>query len=102
MQEVWDEIEEHGTLYNRLWKFGLRALRSRECGLYEASDILLGKHLCEKSDNVQWVNVCKPDLRKIGIKSIMSCSNHQRQTQTLTIYTSYIFWMISILKDLTI
>ena len=47
MQEVWDEIEEHGLLYNRLWKLGLRALKSRECGLYEAADILLGEHLCE-------------------------------------------------------
>ena len=68
MQEVWDEIEEHGPLYNRLWKFGLKALHSHECGLYEAADILLGEHLCEKSDNVQWVNVCKPDLRKVRIK----------------------------------
>jgi len=35
MQEVWDEIEEHGPLYNRSWKFGLKALQSHECGLYE-------------------------------------------------------------------
>ena len=33
-------------------KFGMRALRSRECGLYEASDLLLGDHLLEKSESV--------------------------------------------------
>ena len=37
-----------------LWSFGIRSLCSRECGLYEASDILLGDHLCEKSATVKW------------------------------------------------
>ena len=28
----------------------MRSLRSRECGLYEASDLMLGDHLTEKSE----------------------------------------------------
>ena len=45
IQELWQEIGENRSLYSRLWSFGVRSLRSRECGLYEASDLLLGHHL---------------------------------------------------------
>ena len=62
MQEFWDDISEQETLYKKLWSFGVRSLRSRECGLYEASDLLLGDHLCQKSDTVQWIAV--ESLRK--------------------------------------
>ena len=44
LQEIWQEISDNSTLYGCLWKFGIRALKSRECGLYEASDLLLGDH----------------------------------------------------------
>ena len=47
----------------------MRSLRSRECGLYEAADILLGNHLYEKSDSVQWITVEKPENRKVRIKN---------------------------------
>ena len=46
----------------------MRSLRSRECVLYEAADILLGDHLYEKSDAVQWISVEKPEKRKVRIK----------------------------------
>ena len=32
-------------MYSRLWSFCICSLRSRECGLYEAGDLLLGYHL---------------------------------------------------------
>ena len=35
----------------------MRRLRSRECGLYEASDLLLGEYLTEKFVTVKWVDV---------------------------------------------
>ena len=35
------------SVYKRLFQFGMRSMRSREVGLYEASDILLGDHLHE-------------------------------------------------------
>ena len=50
--------------YSKLWSFGVRCLRSRECGLYEASDLLLGDHLCGKSETVKWVDVSMPQNRK--------------------------------------
>ena len=52
IQDIWHEVSENkNVVYCRLWSFGIHCLRSRECGLYEASDlldILLGDHLCEK------------------------------------------------------
>ena len=53
MHEIWDEIGSKESLYSKLWSFGVHSLRSRECGLYEASNILLGDHLYEKSQTVQ-------------------------------------------------
>ena len=46
MQDVWQEVSSHRSVYSKLWSFGSMCLRSRECGLYEASDLLLGDHLC--------------------------------------------------------
>ena len=53
MQDIWQEISEQESLYKRLWSFGVCSLWSRECGLYEAADILLGDLLSEKSVTVQ-------------------------------------------------
>ena len=68
MQELWDDISEQETLYKKLWSFGVRSLHSREWGLYEAGDILLGGHLYQKSDTVQWVAIEKPEKRKVRVK----------------------------------
>ena len=62
------EVSDSKSVYSRLWKFGVRALRSRESGLYEACDIILGDHLCEKSDTVQRVDVSIPHKRKRRLK----------------------------------
>ena len=64
MQDLWQEVSSHTSIYSKLWSFGIRSLCSRECGLYEASDILLGDHLCEKSKTVKWVDVSQPHQRK--------------------------------------
>ena len=53
MQELWQQISDNKSIYGRLWSFGVRSLRFRECGLYEASDLLLGDHLTEKSTTVK-------------------------------------------------
>ena len=29
---------------------------SRECGMYKASNLLLGDHVCENSDAVKWID----------------------------------------------
>ena len=48
MQEIWQEFTPHQTIDSKLWSFGVRCLRSKECALYEASDLLPGDHLCGK------------------------------------------------------
>ena len=68
MQDLWQEIGSNKSVYSRLWSFGIRSLRSRECGLYEASDLLLGDHLCEKSDTIQWIDATFPHKRKCRLK----------------------------------
>ncbi len=60
MQEIWQEVSESKSIYSCLWSFGVPSLRFRECGLYEASDLLLGDHLTEKSDTVKWIGVSDP------------------------------------------
>ena len=64
MQDLWQEVSSHQSIYSKLWSFGVRSLRSRECGLYEASDLLLGDHLCGKSQTIKWVDVSQPHNRK--------------------------------------
>ena len=68
MQEIWQDVSENKSIYSRLWSFGIRSLRSRECGLYEASDLLLGDHLTEKSATIQWVDVSMPQKRSRRLK----------------------------------
>ena len=69
MQEIWQEVSDNKSIYSRLWSFGVRSLRSRECGLYEARDLLLGDHLTEKSATVKWIDdVSKPQKRSRRLK----------------------------------
>ena len=42
-KSIWQQISDNKSIYGRLWNFGVRSLRFRECGLYEASDLLLGE-----------------------------------------------------------
>ena len=64
IQDIWQEVSDNKSLYSRLWSFGVRCLRTRECGLYEASDMLLGDHLCDKSCTVEWLDVSMPHSRR--------------------------------------
>ena len=45
------------------------SLHLRECGLYEASDLLLGHHLMETSEAVQWVKVGMPHKMNRRLKN---------------------------------
>ena len=65
MQEIWQEVGENKSC---LWSFGIRSLWFRECGLYEASDLLLGDHLIEKSDTVKCLDVSMPHKRSRRLK----------------------------------
>ena len=68
MQDLWQEVSSHDSIYSKLWSFGIRSLCSRECGLYEASDLLLGDPLCGKSQTIKWMDVSMPHNRKRRLK----------------------------------
>lgn len=69
MQDVWEKVSNAKTVYHSLFSFALKQLRTRECGLYEACDLLRGDHLCEKSVTVKWVDVRMPHKRTRRLKS---------------------------------
>ena len=86
MQEIWQEVSENKSVYSRLWSFGVRSLRFRECGLYEASDLLLGDHLNEKSDTVKWVDVSLPHKRcrrLMDHKVLLEIAEHNPDTEEI-------------------
>ena len=68
MQDIWHEVSNEKSIYSKLWSFGIRSLRSRECGLYEACDLLLGEQLCGKSVSVKWIDAAFPHKRKRRVK----------------------------------
>ena len=79
MQDLWQEVSSHQSIYSKLWSFGVRSLRSRECGLYEASDLLLGDHLCGKSQTIKWVDVSQPRNRKRRLRDHSKLVQIQQQ-----------------------
>ena len=86
MQEIWQEVSENKSVYSRLWSFGVRSLRFRECGLYEASDLLLGDHLNEKSGTVKWVDVSLPHKRcrrLMDHKVLLEIAEHNPDTEEI-------------------
>ena len=48
---------------------GSRCLRSKECGLYEAADIILGHALLKKSCEVKYIDTLLPAKRKQRVKT---------------------------------
>jgi hypothetical protein len=86
MQEIWQEVSDSKSIYSRLWSFGIRSLRFRECGLYEASDLLLGDHLTEKSATVKWVDISMPHKRSRRLKDhkvLQEMAKHNPNSQTV-------------------
>ena len=75
MQETFADLIDHHSLYSKLWSFGVPSLRHRECGLYESADLLLGNHLCSKSESVEWISVEHPSKRKHRIKKFNELKN---------------------------
>ena len=69
LQDVWADLASSGSLYNRLWRFAKNCFKSREVGLYEACDLLVGDHLNEKSASVQFVNARLPTKRSRKLKN---------------------------------
>ena len=68
LQDHWDEIGNEKSLCSKLFKIGHMMLKSREMGMHEACDQLLGDHLYGKSETVQWVDVRAPHKRNRRVK----------------------------------
>ena len=65
---------------------GALELGFRECGLYEASDLLLGDHLTEKSDTVKWLDVSMPHERSRRLKDhkqLQKMAKHNPDTENI-------------------
>lgn len=74
------------------WSFGIRALRSRECGLYEASDLLLGDNLCSKSVTVVYVDVSRPHKRSRRLKDLKDMAECDPESEDIfeqNLYNDY-------------
>ena len=67
--DLWGEVSGKESFYSKLWSFGVRSLHNRERGMYEACDLLLGDHLCEISETIQWVSADMPHKRKCKLKN---------------------------------
>ena len=75
------EVSSHQCAYSKLWSFGVRNLQSRECGLYEASDLLLGDHLC---GTIKWVDVSQPHNNKHRLRDHSQLTQIQEQDPNST------------------
>ena len=79
-QNLWEEVSSCDNMYSRLWKIGQN--RSKEVGLYEASD-LLGESLYMKSVTVQYVNVYLPQKWSRKIKNYSYLTNMDRSSKDI-------------------
>ena len=68
LQDIWTEVASKKNIYSKLWSFGVRAVKSREVGLYEATD-LLHDHLTQKSRDVKFVNARQSQKRSRVLKN---------------------------------
>ena len=74
-------------------------LRGAKCGLYEASDLLLGDHLCGKSQTVVWINASMPHNRKRRYMITPNQHNYRSATPIQQNYLRITPLTRSILKD---
>ena len=98
MQDLWQEVSSHSSVYSKLFSFGVRSLRSRECGLYEASDLLLGDHLCGKSQTIKWIDVSPPQHRRRRLINHSKLVELREKNPDSTLRITC--WTHSILRDL--
>lgn len=63
-KELWEQSSKDSSLRSQLKSFSLKCLKSREAGIYEAFDKILGFQMCEFSTKVTWVNTFEPEKRR--------------------------------------
>ena len=99
MQDLWQEVSSHSSVYSKLFSFVVRSLLSRECGLYEASDLLLGDHLCGKSQTIKWIDVSQPQHRRRRLIHHSKLMEMREKTQIQQISSKRVCWTRSSLRD---
>ncbi|KAI5699214.1 hypothetical protein M8J76_012092 [Diaphorina citri] len=69
-QDTFDVMSSVKSLQQKLWNIAMRALSSRECGVMEACDTLLGISLfgTDKDTTIKWVDVSMMRSRKLKEK----------------------------------
>ena len=70
MQEIFQNIQDNMSQYSRLYSFALQLLTKKECGLYEATDLLLGNPLYTKSVEVKYIDIMPPSKGTKTFKQI--------------------------------
>ena len=55
--QLWEEFNQNKSLYSRLKSFALKCFKSREIGIYETIDKLLGFGMCEISEKVEFLAI---------------------------------------------
>ncbi len=69
-EELWNSCNSNSTLQGSLKSFALKSLSQRECGIYEASDKLLGYHMYNFSEQIFFVNAQFSNIRTRRLKEI--------------------------------
>lgn len=75
IQEIWQEVSKDRDLHKALFCLGMRAVTLRECGIYEAIDMILSQPLYSKSVAVRYVNIRVPARRCRQLKAKKAIEN---------------------------
>ena len=63
-RDLWEQSNKNSSLRSQLKKYSLQCLKSREAGIYEVFDKILGYEMCEFSTKVTWVNTFSKEQRR--------------------------------------
>ena len=68
--QLWEECNHNKSLYSRLKSFALKSFKSREIGIYETIDKLLGFGMCEFSEKVEFLVTDQSKDRRRKLKNL--------------------------------
>ena len=85
IQDIWNEVARKRAFMPGSLALGPEAC-VLGCGLYEASNLLVGEQLCGKSDSIQWIDAAFPHKRKRRVKNhekLEELQNKNRQSSDI-------------------
>lgn len=62
--ELWADCQKNASLRAQLKSYALKCFKSREAGIYEVFDKLLGFEMCDFSTKVTWINTFAKEKRR--------------------------------------